>query len=265
MIIGQLLRDATCDNLDAEVLLAHVLGENREWLVAHGDEEVSTEDVALFESYVKRREEQEPVAYIVGFKEFYGMDFFVDRRVLVPRPETEMLVDKALEYLEGSGRVLDVGTGSGCMAVSIARTGGEDVNVDAVDLTDGACEVARINAENQGVDDRVDVFQSDLLEFAEKGDRYDVIVTNLPYVPEGAGAPKYEPHEALFAGPDGLRLYERFFEEIINKDIKFRVLIGEFGFGQSKKLGELLNKYFDQKWEIEKDLAGIDRMFIIKL
>lgn len=259
--------------LDCEVLLAYVLGKDKEYLLAHGNEEVEDDLVKLFEKYVERVRDGEPVAYITGEKEFYGLDFFVDKRVLVPRPETEMLVEKVLEYLrENEGRkcrVLDVGTGSGNIAVSVAKNSEDIEHVYAMDCEADALEVAKINVQQHGVEDKVYVCQSDLLDAIDSEERFDVIVANLPYIGEvknrfvSADAEKYEPGVALFGGEDGLELYKKMFQQLEEKEVDYDLVVGEFGFAQREDMEKLLNKYFEQGWRIEKDLAGIDRIFVI--
>ncbi|MFA5820779.1 MAG: peptide chain release factor N(5)-glutamine methyltransferase [Candidatus Gracilibacteria bacterium] len=276
MQIRELLKNSKVPSLDAEVLLAYVLGEDREYLIAWGEKEVARDLVLLFGEYEKRAVEGHPVAYIVGKKEFYGLDFFVDKRVLIPRPETEMLVAEVLAYLKENSerknhwKILDVGTGSGNIAVSIAKNLIEvDVEIEAVDVSEDALEVARVNAAQHGVDDRIHFFQGDLLEFAEEGEKFDVIVANLPYIGtmknnfvEG-NVKKYEPNSALFGGGDGLELYKKLFQQICDKKIRLEAMFGEFGDEQTEELKELLNKYFEHEWRIEKDLAGIDRLFVV--
>lgn len=266
--------------LDCELVLAYVLGVDSAYLLAHNDEEVSEVLYALFDVYLKRLQSGEPVAYVVFEKEFFGLNFFVDKRVLVPRPETELLVEKVIEYInsqsrEGTrSRILDVGTGSGNIAVAIARYF-EDSGLDlideivAVDIDKAAIEVAKINIEQHTVDHKINVFQSDLLEVVENYEYFDVIVANLPYIGEvknrfvSVNVEKHEPSGALFAGNDGLALYKKMFQQIEDKHINFGMMIGEFGFAQKESLGELLNKYFEHRWGIDRDLAGIDRVFII--
>ena len=189
MQIRELLKNSKVPSLDAEVLLAYVLGEDREYLIAWSEKEVAKDFILLFTEYEKRAISGEPVAYIVGKKEFYGLDFFVDERVLIPRPETEMMVAEVLGYLKENSerknhwKILDVGTGSGNIAVSIAKNL-EDLalEIEAVDVSEEALEVARVNAAQHGVDDKIHFFQGDLLEFAEEGEKFDVIVANLPYI-----------------------------------------------------------------------------------
>lgn len=264
--------------LDAEVLLCHVLGVNREYLIAHREEEVDKFICSLFGEYLKQMEGGKPIAYILGEKEFYGLNFFVDERVLIPRPETEHVVEKALDYLRANDEVgrrfsiLDVGTGSGCIPISIAHgfseTEGEIEHVDAVDISEGALEVAKVNVSQYSFENLIHVFQSDLLDAVEKGEKYDLIVSNLPYIGESEGlveenVKKYEPHAALYGGEGGLELYKKMFQQMREKGVGFEMMVCEFGFGQGDKMRELLDKFFEQRWSIEKDHAGIDRIFIV--
>lgn len=197
---------------DALVLLAHGLGRSREWIVAHGEEEIAPQDLTRFTDFCERRRRGEPVAYITGSSWFYAREFGVSAAVLVPRPETEHLVDEAVQFVRargGSCRVLDVGTGSGAIACSVAA---ETVAlVDATDVSAAALAVARLNSERLGVSDRCRFFRGDLAA-PVASQRYDVVVANLPYVPtrELADAPdstSFEPRIALDGGADGLRLY----------------------------------------------------------
>ncbi len=265
--------------LDIELILAHAMGVERSYLLAHDDEEIDEGDLAMFNLYLKRVVGGEPVAYITNEKEFFAHNFFVDSRVLIPRPETEMIVDEALRYLQTMDdigrrfKLLDVGTGSGCIPLSILKTfegRGEIARVDMVDVSVEALEVARINAEQFLLEDQVEIFESDLLENIEDGEFYDVITANLPYIGEvenrhvAVETEKFEPGLALFGGDDGLELYNKMFQQVLAKGVRFGVFIGEFGFGQGKGIAELLSKYFDQKWEIKEDLAGIERIFIVR-
>ena len=262
MQIHQLLKEGKeflCDretaSLDAEVLLAYVLGEDREYLISHGEEEVDEFTTALFEKYLKQIAQGKPMAYILGEKEFYGLNFFVDERVLVPRPETEHVVMKALDFLRTNDevgrkfRILDVGTGSGCIPISIAHgfseAEGEIGQIDAVDMSETALEVAKVNVSQYGLEETVHVYQSDLLENIEEGERFDLIVANLPYIGENdcnvsSDVRKYEPRVALFGGSDGLELYKKMFQQMQDKGVGFEMMIGEFGFGQGKELEKLL-------------------------
>lgn len=265
--------------LDVELILAHAMGVDRSYLLAHDEEEITEGDFLVFNSYLKRLVGGEPVAYITNEKEFFALNFFVDGRVLIPRPETEHVVEEVLVYLKSVDdlgrrfKILDIGTGSGCIPLAILKSfegRGEIARADMVDISCEALEVARINAEQFLLDDRVEIFESDLVEEIGDNEYYDVITANLPYIGEvknrfvSAEAEKFEPGVALFGGEDGLVLYKKMFQQFLAKGIRFGLLVGEFGFSQGESMRELLNTYFDQKWEIKEDLAGIERMFIVR-
>jgi release factor glutamine methyltransferase len=270
--------------LNCEVVLANVLGVEKEYLIGHSDEEVEDDLVDLFMLYLKKVKDGEPVAYILKEKEFYGLSFYVDNRVLVPRPETEQLVETVLSFLEEKYgvkrsrefesdaekfRVLDVGTGSGNIAISLA-TNFQNLEAVAVDVSDDALDVARVNVNQHGVEDRVELYQSDLLDVIEDGEKFHVIVANLPYIGTKTNADvdenvkKHEPSSALFAGEDGLDLYLKMFQQIKDKNVSYDLIVGEFGSMQREDMEALLEDFFEQKWRIEKDLAGLDRMFVIE-
>jgi release factor glutamine methyltransferase len=222
--------DSETARLDAEVLLGHVLGVDRSALIAHPDVVLSTGQLETFESTVVRRETGEPVAYIRGLKEFYGAAISVDKRVLIPRPETETLVELALARiaadLTASPRgdepylVWDVGTGSGAIPVAIAgelrrRRYGESVRFFASDISGDARDVATLNVVSHGLAHLFTLAQGDLVEIAPAPPvPVDLLVANLPYVPEGtvANLPvavRFEPVGALDGGPDGLDVIRR--------------------------------------------------------
>ncbi len=201
--------------LDADVLLAYVLGVGKEALFAHPERELRSAENARFEELVERRGRGEPVAYLRGFKEFYGLRFLVDPRVLIPRPETEVLVDAAREFIAGRAlTVVDVGTGSGAIAVAIAAH--EDrVRVIATDSSRDALAVADANALANGVADRVEFRHGDLL--APISERVDIVCANLPYLPDASvdrwvgerSSLAFEPRAAVVAGADGLDVIRR--------------------------------------------------------
>jgi release factor glutamine methyltransferase len=256
-------------SLAVEVLLAHALRGSREELFSHADREVSFEDERLFGELLSKHLDGEPVAYLTGVKEFYGLNFFVDRRVIIPRPETEHLVDEVISCVQRHNKslsILDVGTGSGCIALTLAHKL-QNVQVTAVDISFDALEVARKNAVQLGVDSRVVLRQSDLLLGVEGA--FDIVVANLPYIGKekfhfvSREALDFEPHVALFGGSDGLRLYGQFFQQLSTRPWRPRLLVGEFGFLQAEAMGVLLERFFPQRWEIKKDYASIDRMFVV--
>jgi len=208
-----LLRDSSASpRADALLLLGHALNREREWIVAHGDATPSREEVQAFERLSTRRSEGVPVAYLLGSAAFYGREFLVNQSVLVPRPETEHLIDEALRFIGSQPlRVLDVGTGSGAIACTIAAE--TLASVHATDISPAAVAIADENGRRLGVADRCRFYVGDLTE-PVKNERYDVVIANLPYVPTAQiprkpDAVTYEPREALDGGPDGLAVYRR--------------------------------------------------------
>ncbi len=245
------LTAAGCDTprLDAEVLLAAALGVDRAALIADPSRGVEPEP---FREYVRRRAAREPVAYILGSKGFRRLELEVDPRVLIPRPETEHVVEAALTLPEGA-RVVDVGTGSGAIALALADER-PDLRVLGTDSSLGALAVARANAARLGL--AVELFEGDLL--APVTGPVDAVVSNPPYVRDGERlAPElaYEPHEALYAGPDGLEFYRRLVPAL--RDVPFVAL--EVGAGQAPDVAELLDGY---EIELMPDLAGIERVVV---
>jgi len=194
---------------DAGLLLAWTLRRSREWLLAHDDVRVSEEEAAAFERLCARRREGMPIAYLLGTAEFYGRSFVVNENVLVPRPETEHLIDEALSLIKSPTRVLDVGTGCGAIACTLAAA--RPVRVVGTDLSPAAVAVAAENARRLEVAQRCRFVQGNLVE-PVRGTRFGAVVANLPYVPSGdlpqAPAPaSFEPRAALDGGTDGLALY----------------------------------------------------------
>ncbi len=202
--------------LDAQLLLSATLGKDRSWLTAHNDAAVLSQHADTFLTLCRRRACGMPVAYLTGRAGFYGREFTVNDRVLIPRPETEHLIEAARKYLRqrraGNLRLLDVGTGCGAIAVTMAAECRE-LTVDATDISGEALHIAQNNAESHGVEDRCNFFWGDLID-PVSGNQYDAVIANLPYVPSAAlpAAPdpvSFEPASALDGGRDGLHLYRR--------------------------------------------------------
>jgi release factor glutamine methyltransferase len=201
---------------DAALLLAQTLRRSREWLVAHDDAPVSEEDATAFERLCARRRDGMPIAYILGTAEFYGRSFVVNEDVLVPRPETEHLIDEALAFIDSPMRVLDLGTGSGAIACTLAAE--RPVDVVGTDLSPAALAVAAENARRLGIAERCRFVQGNLAE-SVRGTRFGAVVANLPYVPTSdlprAPAPaSFEPRTALDGGADGLALYRELMPQL---------------------------------------------------
>ncbi len=276
MNVAQLLAEAgrRIARRDAEVLLLHVAGRDRAWLLAHPEATLPEAQVRLFEALVSRRERQEPLQYITGRQEFFGMELRVTPAVLIPRPETELLVEAALRWAQAQAsddrpvrRIVDVGTGSGAIALALCRAL-PDTDVWATDLSDAALAVARNNAARLCPQARLHFVQGDLLagvaDHLAGGSGLDFVVSNPPYIPVGdapALQPEvrdFEPHTALFAGEDGLPVYRRLIPQARATLRPGGLLALEFGFGQQPALAALL-----QGWDrvrFLEDYAGIPRI-----
>jgi release factor glutamine methyltransferase len=248
--------------LDAELLLAHVLGVTRERLLIDRGLAVEGSAVRTFQDVVRRRSVQrEPLAYIVGHRGFRRLELAVDPRVLVPRPETELLVEIALA-LEPGARVLDLGTGSGAVALAL-KDERPDLDVSASDSSEAALAVARANGSELGLEVRW--LHADLLDGLE--DEFDAILSNPPYVAESERsllAPeilRHEPSGALFAGVDGLAVIRRLLLQVAKRD-RVRLLALEVGAGQASAVVELIRSAGFDAVRSERDLAGIERVVI---
>jgi release factor glutamine methyltransferase len=253
------------DDLDAEVLLADLLGWERGDLLARGDHPLDGEVIPRYEERIRRRAEGEPVAYLTGRREFLSLDFLVDPRVLIPRPETEILAEEAIAFLPAGGLALDVGTGSGALAVVLAREV-PGCRVIATDISRDALEVARTNASRHGVEDRIELLQGDLVDPLRGGQyegRLDIIVSNPPYV-DPAGTPadeevaRYEPGQAVYPPGDPLEIYRRLVTESGRLLRPGGMLACEVGIGQARDVAALFGGL--QEIRIRRDLAGIERV-----
>lgn len=243
--------------LDAELLLAEATGRSRARLVTESEAGVPAIDGRRFAAMVRRRLRREPIAYILGRKGFRRIELTVDRRVLIPRPETELLVELALELQPE--RVLDVGTGSGAVALAIAEEL-PGCAVTATDTSAAALEVARANAQRLGLAERVELIEAML---PPEGERFDLVVSNLPYVAEGdwgslePEVTEWEPRETLLAGPEGLDVLR---VAIPAASTIAPVLALEIGVGQAEAVAELLFEAGFATVETRPDLAGIPRV-----
>lgn len=264
--------------LDAQVLLGHVLQVDRVTLIAYPEKPLTAEQERHYYQLLERRKRSEPVAYLIGHKEFFGLDFFVDQRVLIPRPETEQLVEAALKVIRVSLAaglqpvVADIGTGSGVIPITIAVQEPRLLYLYASDVSSDALEVARINCRRHYVEGRVRLLSSDL--FIALPEPIDVLTANLPYIGTDEMdivAPEvraYEPHLALFSGNRGLDLIQRFFTEALhsNKLKEHAVLLLEIGYQQRETLLHVLNNLWPHaSVSFEKDYAGWDRLLKVVL
>jgi len=239
---------------DVDVLLADVTGRTPAWLFAHGEERI---DPAPVEALVRRRIDGEPLQYIRGRAEFFGRDFFVDNRVLIPRPETELLVEAAIARAAGGARVLDVGSGSGCIAITIERER-QDLEVTSIDVSVAALAVAQHNA--RALESNVRFAASDAFD-AIRGE-FDLIVANPPYIPRAEyaqldpGVRDHEPQLALTPGPHGTEIMER-----ILAARRAPMVMLELGFGQLPDVRGVASGY--QIVDVINDLAGIERVVVL--
>lgn len=270
---------------ETEIFLEFLLRKSREFFITHPEHRISQAHVSQFQKYCEARASGIPLAYLTHHKEFYGLDFYVDERVFIPRPETELLVEEAISFLQPTSyklqSILDLGTGSGCIAISLAKHL-PHVRVIASDISENELAVARKNAKFHGVSSRIKFIKSDLLAsvithplrgYPAKQSSLDGIVANLPYIGTSENhlvsreVLEHEPHSALFSGENGLELYERFFDQICTLrhaqgDPKW--LIGEMGFLQQEALEKLICKYFGNiSVNFKNDLSGLPRLFSI--
>jgi len=267
--------------LDAELLLGEAMGCGRAALVVGGGTEVPASAARAFGELVRRRLRREPVAYILGRRGFRNIELAVDRRVLIPRPETELLVEVALELQPA--RVLDVGTGSGAIALAVAEELTQ-CEVVATDTSPGALEVARANAERLGLAERVHSLEGTLppggallstsgLQTRPAG--FDLVLANLPYVAERDWASlqpevtQWEPREALLAGPDGLDAYRTFIPGCGRALSRIApqsstTLAVEVGEGQAEAVAALMRESGFGEIETRRDLAGIERVVLAR-
>ncbi len=257
--------------LDAEVLLAEALGMDRVGLYTHYDQPLQPEELARFRKLIIRRLKREPVAYILGKREFWSLSFKVAPGVLIPRPETEVLVAEALKTLaQLDGKeisILEIGTGSGAISVALAREL-PAAKVVATDLSPQALALAEENALHHGVQAQIHFLKGDLFQPLPKGSNFNLVITNPPYVPRGQLSSlmpevrDFEPRMALDGGVDGLDFFRRALPKVgdfLNSGSWF---LAEMGEGQDRKILEMAEKVPGlNSFESVKDLAGIKRVF----
>lgn len=256
--------------LDAEVLLAHARGCPRIKLYTDFDQPMTDAQRAIMRDLVKRRALSEPVAYLIGQREFYSLKFDVTREVLIPRPDTEVLVMELIERARNSAapKVLDLGTGSGCISVTAAVNLPQS-HVTAVDISPAALGVARANSALHKVEQRMEFLEGDLFAPIEVGRRFDFIVSNPPYIPSGelvelqADVRKHEPQLALDGGPEGLDVIRRMIAELPQYLADQGTFLVEIDPPQSSAVQTLLSETGQfEKISIAKDLAGEERVVI---
>jgi release factor glutamine methyltransferase len=258
---------ATIDRREAETLLAHLLFRDRAWLIAHADADISTALLHSYRALIARRTAREPIQYLTGQQEFYGLNLRVTPDTLIPRPETERLVEAVLDWIAArrslrDPHILDIGTGTGAIAIALASKL-PTASLTATDLSTAALAVAEQNAARFGLTHRIAFLQSDLLasDILQSFAPFDIIVSNPPYVSlyEAATMPDevlhHEPHTALFAGTDGLDIYRKLIPAAHAALKPEGLLALEFGYGQRDALRALFDKPTNGPWQ---DLAFLN-------
>jgi release factor glutamine methyltransferase len=251
---------------DAERLMMHVLGKDRAWILAYWHDEVETECTIPYRTVIERRRAGEPIQYITGETEFYGLPFHVTRDVLIPRPETEHSVEKVLELAASFAkpRIVDVGTGSGAIAISLAHHL-FDAKITATDLSMAALDVALENAALNAVADRIRFVGGDLLT-PIAGEQFEIVVSNPPYVAESdrtllnVEVRDFEPSLALFSGAEGLAIYRRLIPQAFSALVADGYLVLEIGYGQAEAIKVLLAQAGFLDVAFTSDLQGIPRV-----
>ncbi len=270
LTLTDLLHKTTIDPREAELLLAFVLKKDRPYVIAHAKDKVGSKVAKTFLSLVQRRKKHEPIAYLTGEQPFFGRDFLVNRHTLIPRPETEMLIGLVKQSAKGRSVIVDVGTGSGCIAVTLALEC-PNARVVASDVSSAALKVAKQNAKQLGAD--VEFVKDNLLGKklkSELNSKLDVVfVANLPYLPSSdkktmmPDVAKYEPSKALFAGRDGSTLVIKLLQQIRMLNVQCSMFF-EVDPRQTEKLAALAHQLFpNHKVSIKQDLCGRERFLII--
>jgi release factor glutamine methyltransferase len=271
-LVEQLSQTSDTASLDVQVILAHLLEKPRSWVMAHPEASITTTQYNNIRQAVDQLAIGEPLPYIIGHWEFYGLDFKLTPDVLIPRPETEILVERAINWLQRhphKREAVDVGTGSGCIGISLAKHI-PDLHIVLTDISDAALNVARLNAETHGLLDKIEFKKSYLLARIPGPFSLDLICANLPYIPspvlETLPVAKKEPRLALDGGLNGTKLIKRLLKEAKGQLTPGGLLLLEFDPAQADHMVQLAQKnYPHSKVQIIKDLSGRDRCLEIEL
>lgn len=258
--------------LDVEIFLQKALGDvDRIYIHLNLNKELTKEQYDEFLGYINDRINGRPVAYIVGNREFMGLDFFVKEGVLIPRPDTETLVEEIIELCKNKNEeinIIDIGTGSGAITVSLAKYI-ENSNITSLDISDIPLEVGKINAVNNGVGDRIEFLKSDVFTAIKNTKKkFDIIVSNPPYIPKKdietlhTQVKDYEPYNALEGGEDGLDFYRQITEESVQYLKQGGILAYEVGHDQAEDVSKIMKHHGYDKIYTKKDIQGIDRVVI---
>lgn len=257
----RILDSSLSARLDAEILLSFVLKRDRVWLITNHNFCLDKKILKTYEKLIARRAKYEPVAYITGKKEFMGLNFYVDRNVLIPRPETEILVETAIDIIkeEPIKSILEIGTGSGALICSVAYYSDAKFDMEALDISAKAIEVAKKNARQIGIEKRIKFFKADIFDF-DPGKRYDMILVNPPYVKnsEIKNELLHEPFQALSGGANGMEFISLLLPKL--SMLCKKVCLMEIGKNQDREVAG--NAFFQT--EFIKDLAGVNRVMLLK-
>lgn len=266
-----LLREKTeFPSIEINVITSRLLGKPVSWIIAHPETILETDQIQKLDGAVERLQAGVPLAYITGNKAFFGLDFIVNEQVLIPRPETEILVEQAISWLEahpGRRETADIGTGSGIIAISLAKRF-PDLRVTAVDISQKALAIARRNASLHAVEHQIHFIQSDLLSGVEL--TFDLILANLPYIPSNEldtlAVARYEPRLALDGGEDGMKLITELINTLQKKILPNGCVFFEIQYNQYRTVREIVIRKFPKaKISVIKDLASFNRLVNIQL
>jgi release factor glutamine methyltransferase len=267
-----LLKEKNIDNprLNAELLLCDVLKEQRINLYLNFEKPLSEVEIASYRTKLRRRLNREPLQYILGYADFYGLRFKVSPDVLIPRPETEILVEKAFEFISSfeliNPKILEIGTGSGCISIAIAYK--VNCNIEAIDISEEALKIANENSNILGTSSKISLLKMDILTEFKNFDDYDIVLSNPPYIPANDvetlqdEIKKHEPMSALTDDEGGLKLYKKIFE-LFNATSQNIKLLLEIGDGRRNAVESLLKNYNITKYDFYKDYSGTDRVLYI--
>lgn len=269
LAIQKLQGASSSPSLDARVLLCEALSISLEQLILSSEDQCSIDKLSIFWQFIDRRIELEPIAYILGRQEFYGLDFLVNQHVLIPRPETEMVIDLVINCVRDitNPKILELGTGSGIIAICLAKNLPHNIAITVTDISANALYVARKNAMMHDAQNIV-FLESDWFENV-KPQKFDIIISNPPYISKSEeqlvsdSAHLYEPHLALYAPRNGLENYyiiARKAAEYLNKSGK---IILEIGYGQAEEVGKIFTAYDFHNIKLIKDYSGHPRNLII--
>ncbi len=255
--------------LEVQVLLAHVVGQTRAWVIAHPEFAISIQQEQTLNTLLEKRRQGQPLPYLLGHWEFYGLDFLINPAVLIPRPETELLVEEAIHWIRGRkepGRGIDTGTGSGCIAISLSKSV-SGLDLIATDISRPALDTCVLNAVRHGVRDRIALVQADLLE-SLRGP-FDLLCANLPYIPTAELAAldvtRHEPSLALNGGADGLRLVEPLLVQAASRMAAESLLLLEIEAGERDQALKIACQTFPRAAvQVLPDLAGMPRLLRIE-